>query len=82
MSAPAEWWRDVKTKALLVTAGGDEILLSPIEALVDKVRSSGTEVEFVVGDRETHAPMMYGGGTDTQQGRAIERWLAGQFSNS
>lgn len=80
LSAPAEWWRDVRAKALLVTAGGDEILLSSIETFVDKVRSSETEVEFVVGDRETHAPMMYGGETNTQQGAAIEKWLAGQIS--
>lgn len=81
LKVPAEWWKNVKAKALMVTAGGDEILLSSIEAFVDKVRSSETKVEFVVGDRETHAPMMYGGETGTQQGGAIEKWLTGRISS-
>ncbi|ODM16699.1 hypothetical protein SI65_07664 [Aspergillus cristatus] len=81
LQVPAEWWRDVRAKALMITAGGDEILLSSIEAFVDKVRSSKTEVEFVVGDRETHAPMIYGGETGTQQGGAIEKWLADRISS-
>lgn len=55
-------------------------LLSGVETFVDKVRSSKTDVEFVVGERETHVPMTYGGETDdTEQGRALESWLAGRL---
>lgn len=36
--APAEWWKDVKTERILILAGADEILLSPIEAFAKKVK--------------------------------------------
>lgn len=39
--APAEWWQDVKTERILILAGGDEILLSPIEAFANKIKVCG-----------------------------------------
>ncbi|EEP79611.1 conserved hypothetical protein [Uncinocarpus reesii 1704] len=35
--APAEWWKDVKARNLLVVAGADEILLSAIDEFVKKL---------------------------------------------
>lgn len=36
--APAEWWQDAKTERILLLAGGDEILLGPIESFAEKVK--------------------------------------------
>lgn len=34
--APVEWWKDVKVEHLLAVAGGDEVLVDPIEAWFKK----------------------------------------------
>lgn len=36
--APLEWWKDVKTERILILAGADEILLSPIEDFATKIK--------------------------------------------
>lgn len=36
--APTEWWRGAKTEHVLVLAGADEILLSPIEEFVERFK--------------------------------------------
>lgn len=36
--APTEWWQDAKTEQILLLAGGDEILRSPIEAFANKIK--------------------------------------------
>jgi hypothetical protein len=36
--APAEWWADAKTERILLLAGSDELLLSPIESFAKKVK--------------------------------------------
>lgn len=36
--APAEWWKNPKTERILILVGGDEILLSPIEAFAQKIK--------------------------------------------
>lgn len=36
--APAEWWQDAKTEQILLLAGGDELLLGPIESFAKKVK--------------------------------------------
>lgn len=36
--APVEWWADAMTERILILAGGDEILLSPIEAFVKNLK--------------------------------------------
>lgn len=36
--APAEWWSDAKTERILLLAGSDELLLSPIESFAKKVK--------------------------------------------
>lgn len=40
LKAPVEWWADAKTQRILILAGSDEILLSPIEAFAKKVKVS------------------------------------------
>lgn len=36
--APVEWWADSMTERILILAGGDEVLLSPIEAFAKNVK--------------------------------------------
>lgn len=36
--APVEWWKDAKTERILILAGSDEILLSPIENFAKKIK--------------------------------------------
>ncbi|KAJ5682501.1 hypothetical protein N7462_005666 [Penicillium macrosclerotiorum] len=36
--APVEWWKDSKTEQILLLAGGDEMLLGPIEFFAKKVK--------------------------------------------
>jgi hypothetical protein len=36
--APAEWWADAKTERILLLAGSDELLLSPIESFAKKIK--------------------------------------------
>ena len=36
--APVEWWKDVKTKALLVFLGGDDVLVDAVGQFVDKIK--------------------------------------------
>ena len=81
--APAEWWEGFRAKGLLVTAGADEILLSCVEAFVEKVREGCAKEEgdvvLKVADEETHVPMAYDGQLDTIQGQELESWLAGRL---
>lgn len=82
--APAEWWEGFRAKGLLVTAGADEILLSCVEAFVEKVREGCAKEEedvvLKVADGESHVPMAYDGQLDTIQGRELESWLAGRLN--
>lgn len=59
--APAEWWRGLRVREILVLAGSDEILLSGIADFVDKVRSASdfpNDVRFFVGQDEGHVCMI------------------------
>lgn len=49
--APAAWWGDAKTERILILAGGDEILLSSIEAFAQKVKVCFPEPYSVPGKR-------------------------------
>ncbi|KAJ5752671.1 hypothetical protein N7520_009588 [Penicillium odoratum] len=77
--APVEWWADVKTETILILAGGDEILLSPIEAFVKNVKSVFPHTTFVVGEDESHDAHIYvdaGVKEGTQTGNELRRWVA------
>ena len=62
----------------------DEILLSCVEAFVEKVREECAKEEedvvLKVADGESHVPMAYDGQLDTIQGRELESWLAGRLN--
>ncbi|CAI7581140.1 unnamed protein product [Penicillium discolor] len=79
-NAPAEWWRDAKTERILVLAGGDEILLSPIQEFVKTIKSVFGEITFVVGDDESHdAPFYTMVKEETQTRSELRGWLAARL---
>lgn len=45
--APSDWWKDLKTKDVLIMAGSDEILLSSITQFVEKFKVSVILVSFL-----------------------------------
>ncbi|KAJ5511842.1 Alpha/beta hydrolase fold-3 [Penicillium expansum] len=79
-NAPAEWWSGAKTERILVLAGGNEILLSPIEEFVKKIKSVFEEITFVVGDDEVHdAPFYTMTKEETQTRSGLRQWLAARL---
>lgn len=52
--SPVEWWQDAKTERILILAGGDEILLSPIEAFAKKIKVCGHSLFRVVYSGYVH----------------------------
>lgn len=80
LNAPAEWWDGAKTERILILAGGDEILLSPIQEFVKKIKSVFEEVTFVVGYDESHdAPFYTMVKEETQTGSELRQWLAARL---
>jgi acetyl esterase/lipase len=80
LNAPAEWWDGAKAERILVLAGGDEILLSPIQEFVKKIKSVFEEVTFVVGYDESHdAPFYTMVKEKTQTGSELRQWLAARL---
>ncbi|KAJ5188329.1 Alpha/beta hydrolase fold-3 [Penicillium cf. griseofulvum] len=79
-NAPAEWWSDVRAKKILVLVGGDEILLSPIQEFVKKIKSVFEEITVVVGEDESHdAPFYTMTKEQTQTGTELRQWLAARL---
>lgn len=87
LAAPTGWWANFRAKEVFITAGGDEIFLSSIEAFVNKVRAelaaerSQEDVLFVVGEQEYHVPMVYLEQKGTHQAKELERWLSGRLGS-
>ncbi|KGO75254.1 Alpha/beta hydrolase fold-3 [Penicillium italicum] len=80
LNAPTEWWSGAMTERILVIAGGDEILLSPIQEFVKKIKSVFEDVTFVVGADEVHdAPFYAMGKEETQTGSELRQWLAARL---
>ncbi|KAJ5167044.1 uncharacterized protein N7482_005825 [Penicillium canariense] len=80
--APAEWWRDAKTERILLLAGGDEILLGPIESFAKKVKSAFPNTTFVVGYDESHDAHLYveaGSKEGTQTANELRQWIAARL---
>ncbi|KAG0154955.1 Steryl acetyl hydrolase 1 [Penicillium digitatum] len=75
-NAPAECWSGAKTERILVLAGGDEILLSPVQEFVKKIKSAFEQTTFVVADDEIHIAPFYGISMETQTGSELRQWLA------
>jgi len=79
-NAPTEWWADAKTERILVLAGGDEILLSPIEEFAKRIKSVLPETTYVVGHDESHdAPYFVSTKEETQTGLELRQWLAARL---
>lgn len=80
-NAPTEWWEDVKTEQILILAGGDEILLSPIQKYAETIKSVFPQTTLVVGKDESHdAPFLVSKGQPTETGTELQRWLAARCS--
>ncbi|GLI72018.1 hypothetical protein PoHVEF18_000185 [Penicillium ochrochloron] len=80
--APAEWWSDAKTERILLLAGGDEILLGPIESFAKKVKSAFPNTTFVIGYDESHDAHLYveaGSKEGTQSSRELRQWIASRL---
>ncbi|KAJ5658579.1 uncharacterized protein N7484_002228 [Penicillium longicatenatum] len=80
--APVEWWADSMTERILILAGGDEILLSPIEAFAKNIKSVFPNTTFVVGSDESHDMHLYvdaGVKEGTQTGNELRRWIAARL---
>lgn len=77
--APAEWFRGFPVDSVLITGGGNEIMLPLIQDLATRFKEGFERVELFVGDRECHVAPIYhlelGEGTKTEQGRRIDRFL-------
>ncbi|PGH17565.1 hypothetical protein AJ80_04743 [Polytolypa hystricis UAMH7299] len=81
--APAEWWKDLKTKDMLVVAGGDEVFLGSVEQFVEKLKSVFPSTSFIIGADEAHvAPIvnrMLNDSSETEQGKAVTSWLSARL---
>ncbi|CAI7642449.1 unnamed protein product [Penicillium pancosmium] len=75
--APVEWWADAKTERILLLAGSDELLLSPIESFAKKVKSVFPKTTYIVGSDEAHDIIFYGnpGPEGVQTGNELRQWL-------
>lgn len=77
--APADWWKGIQAKDVLIVAGSDEILISSIEAFVKKFEPSVPQTTYFVGEYECHVGMilerLLGDKSETQQGREMRSWL-------
>jgi acetyl esterase/lipase len=79
--APAEWFSSFPVDSVLITAGGNEIMLPIIEDFAGRFKQGFERVELVIGFRECHVAPVYnlelGDSVKTEQGMAIEKFFAG-----
>ncbi|EGD87648.1 hypothetical protein H112_04114 [Trichophyton rubrum D6] len=77
--APVEWWKDVKTKALLVFLGGDDVLVDAVGQFVDKIKSAIPNLTYVVCEGEPHVGPIFnrimGIKKETGMGSTLRLWL-------
>ncbi|CAG7916733.1 unnamed protein product [Penicillium olsonii] len=79
-NAPAEWWKDAKTEHILVVAGGDEILLSSIEQLAEKIKSVFPATTFIIGEDESHDSIYFVSANEsTKTGTELRQWIASRL---
>lgn len=78
-TAPEDWFKTFPVNQVLITGGGNEILLPIIEEFAAKVKSALPNVEFLIGHRECHVAPIYnlylGDRTETEQGKKVKSWL-------
>lgn len=79
--APAEWWSDAKTERILLLAGSDELLLSPIESFAKKVKAVFPNTTYLVGVDEPHDMPFYGnpGPEGSYTGNELRQWIASRL---
>jgi len=78
-SAPVEWYKDFPVEQVLITGGGNEILLPIIQEFAGKMKEGFERVELFIGHRECHVAPIYnlylGDSTETAQGKKVKSWL-------
>ncbi|KAL4806683.1 Alpha/Beta hydrolase protein [Aspergillus unguis] len=78
--APTEWWAGVKAKRVLLLAGQDEILFSPIDEFAKRFMTVVPQTTYVVGYEDTHVSPVYSGtGLQSQQARGLRNWLGARL---
>ncbi|KAJ5923113.1 hypothetical protein N7516_010816 [Penicillium verrucosum] len=79
-TAPTDWFTTFPVNSVLITAGGNEIMLPLIQDLAAKFKQGFENVELFVGNRECHVAPVYnlelGDVTKTEQGKKVETVLA------
>lgn len=79
-NAPTDWFTAFPVNSVLITAGGNEIMLPLIQDFATKLKAGFENVELFIGHRECHvAPfsnLELGDVTKTEQGKRIETYLA------
>ncbi|KAF3013374.1 hypothetical protein E8E15_003913 [Penicillium rubens] len=79
-TAPADWFTTFPVNSVLITAGGNEIMLPLIQDFAAKFKEGFENVEVFVGHRECHVAPIYhlelGNATKTEQGKKVEAVLA------
>lgn len=85
ITAPEEWWNDLKVDRVLITAGGDEVLVDSIERFAGQLRRGFGEkkVDLEVVEGEYHdqinVDIKNGYKYDAKGARIIMEWLAARF---
>lgn len=78
-NAPTEWYSTFPVKKVLITGGGNEILLPIILDFAEKMQKGFPDVELFVGPRECHVAPIYnlelGSTEETEQGKKVKSWL-------
>ncbi|EFR00539.1 alpha/beta hydrolase fold protein [Nannizzia gypsea CBS 118893] len=77
--APAEWWKDIKTKCLLLYVGEHDVLLDSVGQFADKIKSAVPNLEYVVCKDEAHVgpiiSRILGSKKETGMGSMLRLWL-------
>ncbi|KKZ60491.1 hypothetical protein EMCG_04855 [[Emmonsia] crescens] len=83
LHAPADWWKDLKVRDVLVLTGSDDLFRSPIEQFAEKFKSAFPNMTFVVGKDECHdgpiINLMLGDQSETEQGKAYASFLSSKL---
>ncbi|KAJ5689829.1 hypothetical protein N7462_004221 [Penicillium macrosclerotiorum] len=78
-NAPTDWFARFPVQAILVTCGGNEIMMPIIQDFAQKLQAGFPTAELFVGLRECHVAPVYnlelGDKTETEQGKKVKTWL-------
>ncbi|KAJ5159267.1 Alpha/beta hydrolase fold-3 [Penicillium coprophilum] len=78
-TAPTDWFTTFPVNSVLITGGGNEIMLPLIQDLAEKFKKGFENVEFFIGQGECHvAPVFHlelRDNTKTKQGKKVEEFL-------